>query len=67
MEPYATMGPVMGWIDVLYRWTPVFAMLAVLLGMVLFDGAGLKKKTFWYPLLKVRMGRIKQFLARHAE
>jgi hypothetical protein len=67
MEPYAVIDPVMGWVDVLYRWTPALAMLALLLGMVLFDGVALKKKTFFYPLLKVRMGQIRQFLARPVE
>lgn len=64
MEPYGEIDTAAGWVAILYRWTPVFAMLAVLLGMAFFDGVDLKRKVRFYPMLKIKMGKMKQFMVR---
>jgi hypothetical protein len=65
MEPYSAIDTVVGWVASLYMWIPILAVLTVLLGMGLFNGVDLKKKTLFYPLLKFKIGQAKQFLTRH--
>ncbi len=67
MEPYSAIDTVVGWVAALYIWIPVLAVLAVLLGMALFNGVDLRKRSLFYPLLKIKLGQAKQFLVRHPE
>jgi hypothetical protein len=67
MEPYSAIDTVVGWVATLYMWIPILAVLIVLLGMGLFNGVDFKRRVFLYPLLKIKMGKTKQFLVRSAE
>ncbi len=67
MEPYGAIDTVVGWVATLYMWIPILAVLAVLLGLALFNGVDLRKRSLFYPLLKIKIGHVKQFLVRRAE
>ncbi len=67
MEPYGAIDSVVGGIAALYMWIPILAVLALLLGLGLYNGVDLKKKVLFYPLLKTKIGHVKQFLVRRAE